>query len=379
MITRNTIVKANTLLQWSLLTCINLIFVFKYAPRMDWNPIVCSIIYTILVIGLAIFYQRFIVPRMSEHTARNISIAIIIGFVFLIALAIIFIPPLSIRVDRWSATSYFLDALFQGDYPYGVLTHTNNNNFPSPFPLWHYLHIPFWLIGDVGWQNVFFFLLFICSVYYYFRSWRITLFVLILLMMSPAYWWELLTRSDGVSNILLAFFCILFIQRKQIEMDSKWWLLAIISGCIASTRLTAVIPFALFLFRPWWDTDWRKKIGFIGIAIAVVILFFLPYVFWDTTNWIFFERNPFITQTLQGNKWIFLVMVIIAIAIAYNKQSFYYYVSTTSAFLFTFMLVSLLCRMWIYQASLFSPYCDISYLTLSLPFAIIALADNKYE
>ena len=342
---------------------------------MEWNPILSAAVYSMLIIGSVSLYKYTIVPQINEHSARNISIALIIGMVIAIAVAIILIPPLSIRVDRWSATSYFLDALFHGTYPYGVHTHTFDTNYPSPFPLWHYLHIPFWLIGDVGWQQVFFLLLFLGAVWYYYRSWLTLLTIILLLCLSPAYWWEVATRSDGVSNILFAITCILFIQRKPIEMVNRWWLLALIAGCIASTRFTAVIPLSLFLFRPWLDADMKRKIGFLSISIAVTILFILPYVFWDTTNWIFFDYNPFITQTQQGYRWIFVFMVIIAIVIAYKKQTFYYYLSTTSAFLFTFMLASLLSRAWTHHATLFD-CCDISYMTLSLPFVILALVDN---
>lgn len=346
---------------------------------MGLNPIVCAIVYGVLVMGCAILYHRFVAPRLSEKAARNISILLVISIITLIALAIIFIPPLSIRVDRWSATSYFLDALSQGVYPYGVHTHVCDTNYPSPFPLWQYLNLPFWAIGDVGWQQAFFLLLFLAAIWYYYRSWQTLLLVVLLICLSPAYWWEVATRSDGVSNVWFVLACILFIERKPIEMDHQWWLLALISGCIASTRLSAVIPLALYLFRPWLDTDWKKKIGFISIALGVVIVFLLPYIFWDTTNWIFFEHNPFITQTIQGNIWILLVMVLIAMVIAYKKQTFYYYVSTTSAFIFAFMLISQLGRMWSQEvpATLFDACCDISYMTLSLPFAIIALVDTE--
>lgn len=307
------------------------------------------------------------------------SIALIIGIIIVISTAIIYIPPLSIQVDRWSATTYFLDALFNGIYPYSVHTHVCDTNFPSPFPLWHYLNIPFWLMGDVGWIQVLCILIFLGAAWYFFRSWNALLTILLLFCISPAYWWEIATRSDGLSNILLVIACILVIQRKPITMQDRWWLLAIIAGSFASTRLSAIIPIALYLFRPWLEVNWKKKVGFISIALSIVIIAFLPYVLWDTTNWIFFERNPFITQSRQGSLWLLLLMITFALAIAYKKQTFYYYVSTTSVYMFFFMFFSQLNDL-LTSGGLFSLIdnrCDISYFTLSIPFAIITLTYKK--
>jgi hypothetical protein len=147
------------------------------------------------------------------------------------------------------------------------------------------------------------------------------------------------------------------------------------AGCLASTRLSAVIPVALYLFRPWLDASWKAKIGFIGIALGIIAAAFAPYVFWDTDCWIFFQRNPFMSQTTPGSVWILGVMVLVAIGVAYKKTSFWYYLCTTSVFMFAFMLFTQLGV--IYKSpepvTLFDICCDISYFTLALPYAAVAL------
>ena len=159
-------------LQWVIILITNVLFVYKYFSRAGLNPVYSAIGYGLVVIGIAYLYRKKISALITERFARWASIALVVGLVAVIACAIIFISPYSLRVDRWSATTFFLDALFQGVYPYGVHTHLCETNFPSPFPFWHYLNIPFWLMGDVGWIQAFFLLLFVCAVYYYFRSWR---------------------------------------------------------------------------------------------------------------------------------------------------------------------------------------------------------------
>lgn len=366
-------------LQWILYLATNIFFVCKYIPRAGLSPVLFSIIFVLASTGLFLLYRQKVEQRITEHTARNLSILIAAALVGVIGLAIWKIDPLTLRVDRWSATSYFLDALFQGEYPYGVYTHRGEGNFPSPFPLWHYINIPFWLAGDVGWIQAFFLLVFMGALFCYFRSWKVILSALLLLCLSPAYWWEIATRSDGLSNALLVCSVILVLERIPVRMSDKWWILALVSGCIAATRMSAIIPLALYLFRPWIDASWKEKAGFVCIALGVAVLFFLPYILWDTDTWIFFDRNPFMSQSSPGNIWILLAMVGIALVVAYKKQTFYYYVSTTSVFLFAFMLASQLGVIWSSDSAvnLFHKSCDISYFTLALPYAILSLTMGK--
>ena len=368
-----------TVLLWAVMLATNIFFIGKYFPRAGLNPVISAIVYGAVITGLAFLYKKRIAALISTRVACGLSVILTVGILLFIALAIRFIEPYSLQVDRWSATTFFLDGLVQGIYPYGIHTHAAETNFPSPFPLWHYLNIPFWLIGDVGWIQAFFILVFLGAVYYCFRSWHTVLGTLLLLYISPSYWWELAVRSDSLSNAFLVCACILFIQRFPLKMDRQWWLLAILSGCLASTRLSAIIPMALYLFYPWLQANWKVQIGFIGIAIGIIAFFFSPYIFWDTENWVFFQRNPFMSQTSPGSPWILGIMVLIAIAIAYKKKTFYYYLSTTSLFLFAFMLFTQLGV--IYRSpepvTLFDVCCDISYFTLAIPYAILGLTMPK--
>ena len=371
---KNRINSINLTTQWCIYLATNIFFVCKYFPRAGFNPVLSAVLYGIIVSCLCFVYQTVIRERLTERVARNLSIIITSGIIIVIGLAIALIPATSLQVDRWSATTTFWDSLFQGIYPYGVKTYGSTNNYPSPFPVWQYLNLPFWAIGDVGWQQAFFLLVFIGAVFYYSRSWLTVLTVLFFIILSPAYWWEVMTRSDGLSNSFLVLSTILFIQRHPIKMSDRWWLLAIIAGLLACTRLSVVIPLALYMFRPWLEADWKIKIGFVAIAFAVAFSVFAPYIFWDTETWIFLEYNPFITQTTHGNVWVLLSLVIIAIIIASIPKSFYNNISISGIYLFAFMLISqIVIVLSLDDAAFFGAHCDISYHTLSLPYCVLAL------
>ena len=289
------------------------------------------------------------------------------------------IDPLNINVDRWSATTYFIDALFRGEYPYGVHTHVCNTNFPSPFPVWHYLIIPFRLCGDVGFAIIFFLWLAAVAVFSYSRSHRLVLFFMLLLIISPAFWWEIVTRSDGLSNAFLVFALILWMEKlvwtDPDTLGGRWWLVAVVAGLVSCTRLSAIIPLAIYLFGRYVRSDVKTILLFPLIAATVVFTVFAPYIFWDTGTWIFFSRNPFMSQSTPGDPVILICMVGIAVFLSLKRTDFALTLATIGIFIFAFMLVSLLGVIFFspVPVSLFGAKCDISYLTLSFPFCITAL------
>lgn len=363
------------LLLWGVFAATNLFFVVKFVPRAGISPIWGGIAYSIFAVVWILFGYRLL-PRLTENKCKYIGISLLVCICAAIILSLIVIPPLSVRVDRWSATTYFLDALFQGEYPYAVHTHVSENNYSSPFPFWHYLNIPFWLSGDVGIGLIAFLVLTVVCIWSYSPSHKVVLMFLWLLVCSPAYWWEVAVRSDGLSNALLVLSVILLLERYSIRLDNHWGWVAVIAGCLAVTRLSAVIPVALYLFYPYLKCNQKIQLLFPVVVLGVVLLFFIPYIFWDTDNWIFFRRNPFMSQTSPGNMWILLIMVIAAILIAGRKKTFEQYLSSTGLFMFCFMLFTQfgVIYMSAEPITLFSPQCDISYFTLSLPYCLLYLS-----
>lgn len=370
--------KTLVVLLWAVYAAVNVLFVCKYVPRAGLSPLWMSVAWCALAAVVAGLWNSFagrlpdtIVKWAAWSAPVLVSAAAIAAFCL--------IDPMMINVDRWSATTYFIDALFNGEYPYGVHTHVSDTNFPSPFPVWHYLIIPFRLCGDVGLALIAFLWLAVGAVFFYSRSHRLVLFFMLLLVISPAFWWEIATRSDGLSNIFLVFALILWMEKRvwtdPHTLGNRWWLVAVIAGLVACTRLSAVIPLALYLFGRYVRSDVKTLILFPLIAAAVVLAVFAPYIFWDTSTWVFFSRNPFMSQSSPGNPLILLCMVAVAVMLALWKKSFAVTLATTGIFIFAFMLVSMLGLVFFSPepVSLFGIKCDISYLTLSFPFCIMAL------
>ena len=363
---------------WVVFLLVNSAFILKYTARTPYSPLLFLVLWLVAAAAVVWTFRRIV---SSEQRACWTVTAMMVAAVALIAALLIVVDPLSVNVDRWSATTYWLDALFDGVYPYGVHTHVCETNYPSPFPLWHYLNLPFWLMGDVGLGLIFFLLLLVVTLQWYGRSWRLTAQALLLLMLSPAYWWEVAVRSDGLSNAILIFCVVLFMERRRISFTTHWPLAALIVGLAASTRLSAIIPLGLYLAASYLRSSRLSLCLSPLIVVAVVAAFFMPFILWDTTTWPFLSRNPLLTQSSTGNPWTLLAMAAVALLLIlrYNKN-LWRYMNSTAAFMFLFFLVAITYNHLVNHAGT-HPFddadFDISYLTLSMPYALYAIAATK--
>ena len=344
--------------------------------RTAYNPLI-GIAAFLAVLMICIGIYRSIIKKSCLWAKSSLIMLFLIACA-LITVILKHVDPLSVNVDRWSATSYFLDGLFAGDYPYGIHTHVSESNFPSPSPLWYYINIPFWLLGDVGIGLIFYLLLLITSVYWFSGSYKQTLLFCLLLLISPAYWWEVTVRSDGFSNAIIIFAIILCFEKHKWSFQKHWILTSLICGMVAVTRLWAPIAPAIYLAKSFFKIPYHRKVFILSIILVVMFIFFAPYIFWDTDNWIFFSRNPYMSETSTGNGWVLLAMIAIALVLAFKYKDFSQYNRYTSCFFTLFFLVSLVYNHLAYHAdiSFFEDAdFDISYFSLALPYCLYSLTE----
>lgn len=356
---------------------INSLFILKYSPRYSLNPYLTLVIYFGFV-ALVYFIFRKIESFGSEKLFKILYWTSLILAVCAIVTSLIYIDPYTIRVDRWSALTFFWDAAFNGQYPYGAHTHVAVTNFPSPFPVWHLIGLPFYLLGDVGIQIIFFLILLAFAIKRYFSSYKKSFFFLMMLLISPSYWWEVIVRSDSLSNSLLVFMIISWFIKYNRNLSNSFVIVILICGAIASTRFTAILPLTLFLFQPYLNLTTKQKIILPLSIFGIALLSFLPFIFWDTDSWVFFSRNPFMSQTGNGNFYLLLLMIVLGITLALSWKSIQQFFSVTSIFIFIFILSSQI----VYLESrgngnFFSDgIVDLSYFNLALPYCLARLTTS---
>lgn len=351
---------------------INLLFVDKYTARItEWHYL-CDIVY-LLISTCLIFLSTWSSKR--EWSFRSI---LCIGGLVCISTLIWLqyqIDPMQLHVDRWSAIHNFLYNLFHGVYPYAAQTHSGG--YGSPFPVWQILHIPFYLLGNVGLSFFAVLILFLCTMVKCVSP-RAATISLLLIVFSPAITYEVAVRSDLFTNFLLVCSLCLWLQFKHVEIESSTYLIATIVGLCASTRLATVIPLAYLYGYAFLQLNWQKQIGFIVTTCAVFILTFLPFMLWDAGQLFFFEYNPFVLQTRQGSPLILISFALIAICWTIYKKNDTQHFELYAGCLLTLLVVITFLHNMISSGNfaLFSSQYDITYFNMALPFYICSLTKS---
>ena len=183
--------KMNGLALFLLYIGINCLFIAKYVSRIDCLLTVGGCMFYLIVMtaiacfankgGLTVSRKRY--GRIGVVLGKYYAIIVVCVFVLLI-IGQACINPYQINVDRWSAIHNFISELLEGRFPYKAETHLHG--YGSPFPVWQILHIPFYLLGNVGLSFSVGTFLFLHSMY---RLWgtRVSFIAFILLIASPAY------------------------------------------------------------------------------------------------------------------------------------------------------------------------------------------------
>ena len=355
-----------------LYSSINVLFILKYGQRIAsvQETVGASILYITVVAGM-LWGLDTLTKRMSKSLVYLLMGIMIVGLVILQ----MHFDPYALKVDRWSAIHNFLQYLLNGEYPYAAQTHLGG--YGSPFPVWQIMHLPFYLLGNVGLSFVFFLLLFTDAIRRT-ASLRDATVAFLLLILSPAFLYEVSVRSDLISNFLLCATILMYLHHYRMTLEKNWVLIAVICGLMMSTRLSIAVPFIVYFlyeFLNWKQT--REKIAFPCLIILVFALTFLPFVLWNGEMLFFFEYNPFVLQTRQGICIDYiLIMAICMVASLWLKSRWDYYMLTSAICLLTLVAVTFVSNMYIYDcwSELFDSRFDITYFNMALPFAIAALA-----
>jgi hypothetical protein len=241
--------------------------------------------------------------------------------------------------------------------------------------VWQILHLPFYALGNVGLSMIAVTVLFIWTVYRLYSA-RVASVVLILLSLSPAFWYEIAVRSDLMTNIMVSAIIVEWLMHRRIQLADHVLGIGILMGCMLSTRLVAIIPLCVVYGYAFLQMNWRKQCALILVVALVFVATFLPFVFWKGSTLLFFEYNPFVLQTRQGSMLALALFAIIAILITiYNRGDQRCLHITIGGLLTGLVVIAFVETMWVDHAwnALYTSKFDITYLSLGLPFYAMAI------
>ncbi|WP_143032160.1 hypothetical protein [Tenacibaculum sp. MAR_2009_124] len=301
----------------------------------------------------------------------------VLSFIVFLSLIVVnvSIDANSLQVDRWSAMEVTIKNIVEGVYPYNKLDHLGQTS--SNLPGLSLLGLPFYLLGDVGYLQVFVFGVFGGWIYKSKREKKEKVLILILLVLSPAYWWEVFAKSDLMSNVLLLLIFIDFWKEKYSEFTfRKPWLLGILVGFFCLTRGVVLIPLTIMLFYEFVKTELRKKVLFLlGVVVSMFVLI-LPILLSLEDFYTIIENNPFNHQTKYAPKLLILLALVVPFFLSREFSASRPILNYSMYVLSGLLLSTFLLNVMEEGASknIYGKAFDLSYLGMLIPFVISSLS-----
>ncbi|MGA2060018.1 MAG: hypothetical protein ABSG67_06020 [Thermoguttaceae bacterium] len=346
---------------------INLLFVAKYGTRLDLAfPAGMAYIFFIAILTLAFHKLTHAIPTW-------IPIGLVLLFCCFAFVVLHRIKPLSINVDRWSAMANFDAALLHGDYPYLVETHLGG--VMSCLPVMYISGLPFYLLGDVGYYQIFSLLLFSLLVYGLIANNNTRTYILLLLMTSPVFIYEVIVRSDLFTNMVL-FMGIIFIAEKYKNRKNtkRMMLLGALIGLIALTRSIVGLLFLLYFIRYFdFKKEIRSAVVFLSSAAAIFLGILAVFYFWSPVDFVahipFSHQKGFIPNSILA---LFVFAASLAGVFVTSLKRFVWSAGFLMLALISVLFILAIQRMGM-QNTLYKHMFDISYFSFSMPYLILGI------
>ena len=203
-------------------------------------------------------------------------------------------------------------------------------------------------------------------------------------MISPAYWWEIFSISDLLSNIILVFcFIILLKQKLKDNLFRYPILLGISTSFLVLTRGIVAIPLILFVFKDFWQTHLSNQLKYVlSFGITFVLLITLVLINCPDLQTLKFY-NPLVLQTSYLPNYILMISMLLPFYFSFRIHFFEKEFFTICSLLMIFPTASaFMIRLNEFgiEKMIEGGFFDLSYLSIIIPFMLHEIVkENKME
>ncbi len=344
---------------------IGLLFIIKYSVRYDVSPFATGLGYTVFVFGAGVLLLRrpwWYVGWNRRHVWAGVML-----IAALLLFTMLQFDPTVIRNARHGLLNQSVELLLHGSFPWGEPIHAHH----SAFPFWFALTIPFYLLGDVGLLLIAGFLLMgLVMVRIAHRS---AAAGIALLVVSPAFLYEIATRSGITTNMILVM-AYLMLAERVVNRNSyrSIFLIGLLGGLVLSTRGVVLLVFLAYFSYLMQN---NKAVGF-AILSGWLLSFtatIVPFMLWDFDR--FWTYGPFPHQLALThlNGWIITALVITAFWFGQTLRTWQGVFEICGWLLFFGVTTSfgLTVSEHGWATAIMDSRFDISYFCFSLPLLIV--------
>jgi hypothetical protein len=352
----------------------NILFVYKYAARFSGNPWPFVLIYLVVLNILILFFYKDHGPVRHTVTGSRIFFLSVIALALLLSVIMLRFNPEQIRVGRYPALHDWITRLLSGRFPYASATR------PSGFPFLFVLAMPFYLLGDLGFLQVFAFFVYAFLLYIRYGKQDGDRFQsLMLLVTAPLFLYEIVVRSDLFSNMVIV---ILFMGYCEGTLHKAKTAALLLIGCTGGLLL-ATRGIVLLIYVIYFGYIFRSRIErgliFTCGVLAGFIATLLPFAAW---SWGFFiTSGPFAIQTSYLPLGLSVPALVLCIFMAARAKSLTQVYRSIAFMLFSIVLAAFLISVasngW--SATILGDRFDISYFCFTLPFLLLLLGYGRTD
>jgi hypothetical protein len=199
--------------------------------------------------------------------------------------------------DSDDALTIAASELLQGEHPYSRLTYLGNPISPLPGAV--LLAVPFVLLGNVAFQNVFWLAIFLWSARRILQDGRQALLLMwTILILSPVVSQQLAAGSDYLANSLyVLLFSLGFIHACSEKERAGWQklLAAVLLGIALSSRANFLLLLPLLFAAVGQRVGWKEAAGYSTVAVLSFLVMTVPFYLWNPA-----EFSPLHTREELG-------------------------------------------------------------------------------
>lgn len=353
-------------------------FIYKYGLRQNHISVYYAVLAYGLVAGFLLYKNIF-----DYNFARNIKLKkIYIIICLLVALSIFTITFITngntLNVDRWSAMDVAIRAFLNGEYPYIAVDHLQGRT--SNFPGLLILGIPFYLLGNVGYLQVFAFLLLSYTLYLYLNI-KEAFRYLLLFLISPAYWWEIFAISDLMSNTIIVLCFIILLKHKLKTTVLEYPIfLGFSTSFLVLTRGIFAIPLTLLVFKDFCNTNITNQLKYV-FSFSITFIVLITIVLMNCPDLETLKRcNPLVLQAHYLPNYIHILALMLPFYFSFKIKKFNNDFFKISSFLILFPTLLAFIYTWDsvgFEEIILKSRFDLSYLSIVIPFILIEIVQNK--
>lgn len=342
---------------------INNIFLYKYGYRiLEIKIVFVNILYTLF---LSVLLYSNIIERFAK---RNLYFLISVLSIFLSLIITLIIDGNSLNSDRWSAMTVAIEAIFNNEYPYTATDHLNGRT--SNFPGLILIGMPFYFFGNVGLLQVFALVLLSYTLYTTLSLKRAFTY-LVLFLTSIAFWYEVASLSDFMSNVILVFcFIMLWNKNNSKSKYNKPVLLAIVLSILLLTRGIVFVPLVLYFFADFFRNNLKNQIVFLLTFLSSCALMIYMVLKDCPDSETLLKFNPLVLQTSYTPQWFNFTMIVVPIVFSFFIKNFHQFLVASisiNLFIIGYYFVQSISLFGIHEA-IHNSKIDVVYLSFMLPF-----------